>query len=76
MYYLDILRRIQLYLEFIDKVVNFQLQSKLEYILWGRWLSLSPSYNNNVEYKSNMIIKIEIKIIAILKLLFLITIQI
>ena len=43
MYYLDILRRIQLYLEFIDKVVNSQLQSKLEYILWGEvddWASV------------------------------------
>jgi len=25
--------------------MNSQLQSKLEYILQGRWLSLSPSYN-------------------------------
>jgi len=43
MYYLDILRRIQLYLEFIDKVVNSQLQSKLEYILWDEvddWASV------------------------------------
>ena len=38
----------------------------------GRCLSLSPSYNNNVEYESNIMIKIEIKIIVILKLLFLI----
>jgi len=33
--YLDVLRRIQSYLEFTDKVVNSQLQSKLEYILRG-----------------------------------------
>ena len=47
--------------------MNSQLQSKLEYILWDGWLSLSPSYNNDVEYESNMIIKIEIEITMISK---------
>jgi len=47
--------------------VNSQLQSKLEYILWDKWPSLSPSYNNDVEYKSNIIIKMEIEITVISK---------
>jgi len=55
----------------MDKVVNSQLQSKLEYILRGEADDrVSVSYNNDVEYESNMTIKIEIEITAIPKLLF------